>query len=115
MVMHKRRLIAILIAFVLTFAVTAMWSATTLERDGDPDANLLEDSGSVVGDVDENGEVRKKKGGNKVVRVLAAPFKAFGRLFRGKEDRVQRMTEGDAEKFESVGVQRVDDSRYPDA
>ncbi|MFN2513123.1 MAG: tetratricopeptide repeat protein [Pyrinomonadaceae bacterium] len=113
--MQKRRLIAILIAFVLTIAVTAMWSATTLERDGDPDANLLADSGSVAGDLDENGVAPKKKGGNKVVRVLAAPFKAFGRLFRGKEDRVQRMTEADGEKFESVGVERVDDNRYPDA
>ncbi len=113
--MHKRRLIAILIAFVLTVAVTAMWSATTLERDGDPDANLLEDSGSVAGDVNENGEVTKKKGGNKVARIFAAPFKAFGRLFRGKDDRVQRMTESDAAKFESVGVARVDDSCYPDA
>lgn len=113
--MQKRRLIAILIAFLLTVAVTAMWSATTLERDGDPDANLLEDSGSVAGDVNENGEVTKKKGGNKVARIFAAPFKAFGRLFRGKDDRVQRMTESDAAKFESVGVLRVDDSRYPDA
>ena len=113
--MKNRRLIAILIAFVLTLAVTAMWSAATLERDGDPDANMIEDSGSVAGEVNENGEVVKKKGGNKVVRILAAPFKAFGRLFKGKEDRLQRMTESDAEKFESVGVSRVDDNRYPDA
>jgi hypothetical protein len=47
--MQKRRIIAILIAFVLTVAVTAMWSATTLERDGDPDANLIEDTGSLAG------------------------------------------------------------------
>jgi tetratricopeptide (TPR) repeat protein len=113
--MQKRRLIAILIALILTLAVTAMWSATTLERDGDPDANLLEDSGSVAGDLNESGEATKKKGGNKVVRILAAPFKAFGRLFRGKDDRIQRMSEGDASKFESVGVARVDDNRYPDA
>ncbi|MBA2528068.1 MAG: tetratricopeptide repeat protein [Pyrinomonadaceae bacterium] len=113
--MQKRRIIAILIAFVLTIAATAMWSATTLERDGDPDANLLEDSGSVAGDVNENGEVTKKKGGNKVARIFAAPFKAFGRLFKGKDDRFQRMTESDAAKFESVGVARIDDSRYPEA
>ena len=49
--MQKRRLVAILIAFVLTVLVTAMWSAATLERDGDPDANLLDDSGSVAGDL----------------------------------------------------------------
>ena len=114
--MHKRRLIAILIAFILTVAVTAMWSATTLELDGDPDVNMIEDSGSIAGEVDENGEVTKKKGGNKVARVLAAPFKAFGRLFRRKDDnKIQRMTEKDAERFESVGVTRVDDSRNSDA
>lgn len=113
--MKKRRLIAILIAFVLTLAVTAMWSATTLEREGDPDVNLLEDSGSVAGDVDDSVEMPKKKGGNKIARIFTAPFKAFGKLFKGKEDRLQRMSESDAAKFESVGVQRVDDSRYPNA
>ncbi len=116
--MNKRRLIAIFVAFVLTIAVTAMWSATTLERDGDADANVLEDSGSLAGEADElgeNGEVtKKKKGGNKVARVFTAPFKAFGKLFSRKDDsRIQRMTEKDAEKFESVGVARVDDSRKP--
>ncbi|CAN5710848.1 hypothetical protein BH18ACI4_BH18ACI4_11490 [soil metagenome] len=113
--MQKRRLVAILIAFILTIAVTALWSAATLERDGDPDANMIEDTGSVAGEGNENGEVTKKKGGNKVARIFAAPFKAFGKLFKGKDDRLQRMTENDAAKFESVGVARVDDARYPDA
>lgn len=107
--MNKRRLIAILIAFVLTVAATAMWSAATLEREGDPDANVLEDSGSETGVVNQ-----QKKDGNKVVRVLAAPFKAFGRLFRHK-DRIERMNETDGEKFVSVGVSRTDDGRYPEA
>lgn len=106
--MNKRRLIAILIAFVLTVAATAMWSAATLEREGDPDANVLEDSGSETGAVNQ-----QKKDGNKVVRVLAAPFKAFGRLFRHK-DRIERMNETDGEKFVSVGVSRTEDGRYPE-
>jgi len=113
--MQKRRIIAILIAFVLTIAVSAMWSASTIERDGDPDANMIEDSGSPAGEVNENGEVIKKKGGNKVARIFAAPFKAFGRLFRGKDNRLERMTESDSEKFESVGFARVDDNRDPGA
>ncbi len=106
--MKKRRIIAVVIAFVLTIAATAMWSASTIEREGDPDAIVLEDSGSEAG-VDQP----KKKGGNKVVKVLAAPFKAFGRLFgRGNdENRVQRMTEKDAERFETVGVTRIEDAR----
>ena len=104
--MNKRRIIAILIALVVTVAVTAMWSASTIQREGDPDAIVLEDSGSEVG-------VQPKKGGNKIVKVIAAPFKAFGRLFgRGDdENKLHRMTEKDAERFESVGVTRVDDAR----
>ncbi len=109
--MSKRRLIAIIIAFVVTVAASAMWSATTNERDGDADANVIEDSGSQAGNA---GEESKKKG-NKVVRIFAAPFKAFGKLFRHKDDnKLQRMTEKDAEKFASVGVERVDDARTPE-
>jgi len=104
--MNKRRIIAIFIAFVLTIAATAMWSASTDEREGDPDAIVLEDSGS------EAGATQPKKGGNKIVKVFTAPFKAVGRLFgRGKDqDKLQRMTEKDAERFASVGVTRIDDA-----
>ncbi|PYS73012.1 MAG: hypothetical protein DMF69_06070 [Acidobacteria bacterium] len=106
--MNKRRVIAILIAFVLTIAVTAMWSASTIEREGDPDVNVLEDSGS------DAGSVQQKKGGNKVVKVLTSPFKAFGRLFgRRDENKIERMSEKDGERFASVGVSRVEDMRTP--
>src|ERR1700694_3947859 len=107
--MNKRTLLAILIAFVLCIGATAMWSATTTEREGDTDANAIEDSGSLAGNVNE-----QKKGGNKVVKVLAAPFKAIGRLFgHGDDHKLRRMTEKDAEKFASVGVERVEDVRNP--
>ena len=107
--MTKRRLLAVLIAFILTIFATAMWSASTDEREGDPDAIVLEDSGSEAGQVDEV----KKKGGNKVVKVLAAPFKAFGKLFsRGDEkNKVYRMSEKDAERFDSAGVTKIEDAR----
>ena len=113
--MKRRTLLAIFIAFVVTIGVTAVWSASTVERDGDSDANMLEDSGSAAGNIDENGEAPvKKKGGNKVVRAIAAPFKAFGRLFKGGDDnKLQRVSEEDAKRFESVGVTRVEDSRTP--
>ena len=39
--MSKRRLLAIFVALVLTIAATAMWSASTIEREGDPDANVI--------------------------------------------------------------------------
>lgn len=103
--MKKRRMIAILIALAVTFAATAMWSASTIQREGDPDAIVLEDSGSEVG-------VQPKKGGNKIVKVIAAPFKAFGRLFSHGDDenKVYRMTEKDAAKFASVGVTKIEDA-----
>jgi Flp pilus assembly protein TadD len=108
--MSKRRLLAILIAFVLTIAVTAVWSASTIVREGDADANSIEDSGSSAGSANEH-----QKSGNKVVKIFTAPFKAFGRLFSHKDgNKLQRMTAKDAEKFESVGVSRVDDSRTPE-
>jgi tetratricopeptide (TPR) repeat protein len=107
--MRKRRLLVILIAITVTLGASALWSASTIEREGDPDANAIEDSGSTAG-----AAVEKGKGGNKVARILAAPFKAFGKLFGRKDNRVQRMSEKDAENFESVGVSRVDDNRYPD-
>jgi len=106
--MNKRRIFAILIALVVTIVATGMWTAATIEREGDPDAIVLEDSGSEAG-------VQPKKGGNKVVKVLTAPFKAFGKLFgRGNDvNKVTRMTEKDAERFATVGVERVDDARTP--
>lgn len=106
--MSKRSILAMFIAFVIAIAATAMWSASTTERDGDPDANVLEDSGSATGN-----SVEKKKSGNKVARIFTAPFRAFGRLFSHK-DKLERMTEKDSEKFESVAISRVDDSRTPE-
>ena len=105
--MNKRRIFAVLIAFVLTIAATAMWSASTIQRDGDADAIVLEDSGS------EAGVEQPKKKGNKVVKVLTAPFKAFGKLFgRGNdENKVYRMTEKDAERFETAGITKIEDAR----
>jgi Flp pilus assembly protein TadD len=91
----------------LTVAATAMWSAATIQREGDPDAIVLEDSGAEAGNVDQ-----PKKKGNKVVKVLAAPFKMFGRLFGGGDDtnKVHRMTEKDAERFETAGLTRIEDA-----
>ncbi|HEV7747082.1 MAG TPA: tetratricopeptide repeat protein [Pyrinomonadaceae bacterium] len=108
--MSKRSILAIFIAFVLAIAASAMWSATTTERDGDPDANAIEDSGSTAGNSSDPNSSEPKKG-NKVARIFSAPFKAFGRLFSHKDNKLEPMTEKDAEKFASVGVARVDDSR----
>lgn len=106
--MSKRTIIAIVIAITLCLGGTAFWSAETNGRDGDTDANIMNDAGTPTGKSEE-----AKKGGNRVVRLLSAPFRAVGRLFgRGKdENKLQRLTEKDVAKFESAGVTRVNDSR----
>jgi Tfp pilus assembly protein PilF len=104
--MRKRTIIAIFIAVALTFSFTAMWEAQTDGRDGDTSANIIEANGSPTGK-------EEKKGGNKVARVLSAPFRAIGRLFkRGKDEgKLQPLTEKDVAKFESVGTTRVADAK----
>jgi len=107
--MRTRTIIAVFIAFVITIAVSAVWSASTIERDGDTDANVIEDSGGPTGTATES------KKGNKVVHALAAPFKVFGKLFGHKDkNKLARMTEKDADKFESVGVTRLSEDRFAD-
>ena len=104
--MSTRTIIAIVIALILTIAGTAMWSAGTTDRDGDTDVNVMEDTGSLAGNVGDS------KKGNKVARIVAAPFKALGKLFGRHDDgKLKRMTEKDVDKFESVGVAKVDEGR----
>jgi Flp pilus assembly protein TadD len=103
--MRKRTIIAIIVAFVLTIGVSALWSAQTDKRDGDRDANTIEDNGS------QSGQSTDKKSGNKLGKIFGAPFRAIGHLFHHKDnDKLARMTEKDAEKFESSPATRVEDA-----
>jgi Flp pilus assembly protein TadD len=106
--MRKRTIIAVLLAFTLTFGVTAIWNeALTNHRDGDTDTNVIEQNGA------EAGKTKDKKKGNAIVSALKSPFKAIGRLFgKDKSDnKLERLTEKDVEKFQATGVARVEDSR----
>ena len=107
--MRKRTIIAFVIAFTLTFGVAALWSAQTDKREGDTDANIIDANGSPTG------KTKEKKGGNRVVGLFKAPFRALGRLFgKGKDEgKLQRLTEKDVAKFESTGLTRVDDNQSP--
>ena len=57
----------------------------------------------------------KKDGGNRLVKVVTFPFKAVGRLFgAGKkkdENKLERLSKKDVEKFESAGLTKVVDAR----
>jgi len=104
--MKKRTIIAILIAFTLTFGVTALWNTAETDRhSSDTDTSIIEQNGAQAG--------KDKKKGNAVVSAIKAPFKAIGRLFGrgGDKGKLRRLTEKDVEKFEATGVARVDDNR----
>lgn len=106
--MRKRTIIAFLLAFTLTFGITALWNAAeTNVREGDTDTNIIEQNGA------EAGKIKEKKKSNAVISALKAPFKALGKLFGkgGDDGKLQRLTEKDVEKFETTGVARVDDIR----
>ncbi|HEU4796712.1 MAG TPA: tetratricopeptide repeat protein [Pyrinomonadaceae bacterium] len=67
--------------------------------------------------LDETGDTtsdeKSKDGGNGFARALKAPFKAFGRLFGGKKNdskKLQRITEKDLRKFESVPARAITDN-----
>jgi lipoprotein NlpI len=111
--MRRRTIIALVIVITLCFGVASFWSADTIRRDGETDVNIISDSGAKTGANMED----KKKDGNKVVKVLTAPFRAFRRLFGGGKDdgKLSRLSEKDVEKFESTGMARVEDSRTPRA
>ena len=76
--MYKRRLIAIAIAVMLTFAATVMWSAATIQREGDPDANVMEDSGSLAGEATESEGEQSPEGWLWTTMTAAAEWATAG-------------------------------------
>lgn len=106
--MNMRRVIIIFFTFALLVSASAVWDASGDEREGDTAANVVETSGAEAGAAEAK---PKKKGGGLFGKIFKAPFKAVGKIFgKGDDDKkLARMTEKDAEKFESVGVVRVED------
>jgi tetratricopeptide (TPR) repeat protein len=116
--MRNRTINAFLIAVVLTAGVSTFWTATTTEHDGDDATEIVAADGSPTGTAEDPaasaGEKAKKKG-NRFARFFKAPFKAAAKLFGGDDDRMRRMSEKDAAKFESAPLMRVEDSRTTSA
>lgn len=116
--MRHRTLKATVAAFALVLFVSAFWTATTNEIEGDESANVVAATeggeAAKVGTAEDGAaaeaEPKKKKGG--WGRIFKAPFKAVGKLFKGGDDgRVRRMNESDAARFESTPAMRVEDAR----
>jgi Flp pilus assembly protein TadD len=105
--MNTRRVIIIFVTFALLISATAIWDASGDEREGDTASNVVSTSGAEAG---SDAAQPKKKGGGIFGKIFKAPFKAVGKLFgKGDDAKLTRMTEKDSEKFESVGVVRVED------
>ena len=105
--MFTRRVLIIFATFALLVSVTAIWDAQGDERDGDTDTNVVATSGAEAG---SDAKAPAKKKGGLFGKIFKAPFKAVGKLFGKDDDKgLARMTEKDAERFESTGVVRVED------
>jgi len=114
--MRHRTLHAFLIALVVTFAVSAFWTAETNEHDGDDATEIVSSDGALTGRAEDvtPAEAAPKKKGNRFARFFKAPFKAVGKMLGGgDDDKMRRMSEKDVAKFESAPLLRVDDSRTP--
>lgn len=114
--MRNRTINAFLIAFAVVLFATAFWSATTTAPDGDDAANVVAADGSHVGASEDTqaADAAQQKKGNRFARFFKAPLKAVSKLFGGGDDnKLQRLTERDAAKFESAPALRVEDARSP--
>ena len=108
--MFTRRVLIIFATFALLVSVTAIWDAQGDERDGDTDTNVVATSGTEAG---ADAKAPAKKKGGIFGKIFKAPFRAVGKLFGKDDDKLARMTEKDAERFESTGVVRVEDRDNP--
>ncbi len=124
--MAKKTFASSLLAVVLLFAFVQHhtsatagifdWSALV--------ADQVVADGSTAVDPNNDGKTKDSTGastqkkGNGFVRALSAPFRALGRLFGGgskKNDQQQarRISDKDAEKFESTKLERIKDATTP--
>lgn len=120
--MRHRTLKATAAALSLVLFVSAFWTATTNEIEGDESANVVATTeggeATKVGTAEDGAaaESQPKKKGGGWGRIFKAPFKAVGKLFKGGDDgKIRRMNESDAARFESAPAMRVEDARTDEA
>ena len=123
--MSKKAFASSLLAVYLVFAfvqhhTTANagifdWSASVAEEVAvdEPVAVDADNDGTTK----DSADTSTKKRGNGFVRVLSAPFRALGRLFGGggkkNDQQSRRISNKEAEKFESKALTRIKDATTP--
>jgi Tfp pilus assembly protein PilF len=103
--MLKRTIIVMSLAVTLALAFQPLQSVNSMLI---TDAEL-----TIMNPTQANGQ---EKSGSRFVRALKAPFRAIGRLFgRGRKDenKLERLSEKDAKKFEAAQLTRIVDARSP--
>lgn len=110
--MFKRLTVALVVMLALMVALDSQHRIVL--------SNVLSESEVMVLSETTEGEPEpqeletQKKDGNRFVKVVTFPFKAVGRLFgAGKKDenKLERLSKKDVEKFESATMTRVTDAR----
>ena len=121
--MSKKTFASSLLAVVLLFAFVQHQTAanagifdwSTLVADQVTADNSAVDS-NTDGTTKDSADATTQKKGNGFVRALGAPFRAIGRLFGGgkkNDQQARRISNKDAEKFESNTLTRIKDANTP--
>ena len=110
--MFKRLAVALAVMLALMVALDSQHRTALSSVMSDSEIMVL----SETTDAAQTQELETKKdGGNGFVKVVTYPFRAVGRLFgAGKkkdENKLERLTKKDVEKFESAGLTKVVDAR----
>ena len=109
--MFKRLAVALAVMLALMVALDSQHRIALSSVMTDSEIMVL----SETTDAAETQELeRKKDGGNGFVKVVTFPFRAVGRLFGGgkkKDNKLERLSKKDVEKFESTGLTKVVDAR----
>src|SRR5690349_7474300 len=123
--MSKKTFSSSLLAVVLLFAFVQHQTAanagifdwSTLVADQLSADNSATADSNTDGTTKDSADASTQKKGNGFVRALGAPFRAIGRLFGGgkKNDQQQarRISNKEAEKFESTTLTRIKDANTP--
>lgn len=108
---HPILILALALVFLLGFElIPSVHSRLETEEE----VEQLEQLDAEANEHAESSDEESGKRRNGFVRVVAAPFKAIGKLFgRGKDDnKLRRLSEKDVKKFETAKVTRVQDARF---
>ena len=110
--MFKRLTVALVVMLALMIALDSQHRIVLSNVLSDSEVMVL--SETTEGEPEPQELEKQKKDGNRFVKVVSFPFKAVGRLFgAGKKDenKLERLSKKDVEKFESVTMTRVVDAR----